>query len=170
MKFDFSSNQFKDFVKQSRAQELHELTRPLFRGGVVVYGKAGIGKTTLLEAFKRENPGAYIKVTMLRGYEIELDGSLLTSYLSTEGRRPKAFPEVLTIDGFDEISSQQKRKQVATLVKEGSSRGYKVILSARESINEKVFEPYVSTFHLQGLKYKDALKLFGRLCTTQFLD
>jgi hypothetical protein len=156
MKFDITDSEaFKAIIKRSRARELHELTQRLYSGPVIVYGEAGIGKSALLEMFKQENPGAYIKITLLRGYEIELDGSLLLPYTPSERGRPTAFPELLIIDGFDEVLAKPLRERVADIIRESWQRGFKVILSAKKQINEKVFEQHASTIRLLGLAEKD---------------
>ncbi|MCC8423573.1 restriction endonuclease [Mucilaginibacter sp. UR6-11] len=161
MKLDITdSEEFREIVRRSRARELHELTRRLYSGAVVVYGEAGMGKTTLLEMFRAENPGAYRKITLLRGYDIELDKSLLVPYILPGGMRPTAFPELIIIDGLDEVLTPALREQVADIVREGWTRGYKVILSARKQPDEKVFDQYTSSINLRGLNEKEILLLY----------
>ncbi|MDB5004392.1 MAG: Restriction endonuclease [Mucilaginibacter sp.] len=155
-----NSEEFREIVRRSRARELHELTRRLYSGAVVVYGDAGMGKTTLLEMFRKENPGAYRKITLLRGYEIELDKSLLVPYILPGGMRPTAFPELVIIDGFDEVLAPALREQVADIVREGWTRGYKIILSARKHLNEKVFDQYTSSIRLRGINEEDIRALY----------
>jgi len=162
MKIDITeSEDFKTIIRRSRARELHELTRRLFNGAVVVYGDAGIGKTALLELFRSENPGAYHKVTLLRGYEIEMNGSLLVPYLMpSERHKGTAFPELLIIDGFDEVLSKSLREKVGEIIKEGWLNGHRVVLSARKHLNEKVFDQYTSAIQLGGIDKRDIRALY----------
>lgn len=157
MKFNITENDdFKAIIRHSRAKDLHELTRRLFNGAVIVYGEAGIGKTALLEMFRNENPGAYYKINFLNGYQIGMDESLLVPFLIPSPRKMvTAFPELLIIDDFDEIRSPALREKVAEIIREGWRMGHRVILSARRHPNEKVFERYASSFKLGGLDEKD---------------
>ncbi|MBS7565312.1 restriction endonuclease [Mucilaginibacter sp. Bleaf8] len=156
-----NSTEFKELIKISRSRELHELSQQRFYGHVIVYGDPGIGKTALLEAFKETNPVGYLSITMLRGYEIEGDESLLSPWLLSQLRRPNinAFPELLIIDDFDQILSKSIREKVATLLKEGRKWGFRVILSARKQINEKVFEANAHRLRLRGLNETDVRRL-----------
>ncbi|MCR8559382.1 restriction endonuclease [Mucilaginibacter sp. BJC16-A38] len=163
MKFDIAdSDEFKTIILQNRAREIHELSQQRFWGHVIVYGEPGIGKTALLEAFRDKNPVGYLGITFLRGHEVELNESLLAPFLISKLRRPNmnGFPELLIIDDFDQIMSKSIREKVATMLQEGRKWGYRVILSARKQINEKVFEQYASVIHLGGLNEKDTLMLF----------
>jgi hypothetical protein len=155
------SQEFKEFIRHSRSREIHELAQQRHWGHVIVYGNAGIGKTALLEAFKEENPVAYLSITFLRGHEVELDDSLLIPFLRSRLRRPNinAFPELLIIDDFDHIRSKSIREKVAKMLKEGRYWGFQVILSARNQIQEKVFESNAHVMRLKGLKDWDVHRL-----------
>jgi hypothetical protein len=156
------SKEFKEIIKQTRAQELHELARQRYLGHVVLYGERGVGKTALLDAFREENPVAYLSITMLRGYEIETDESLLAPFLLSRLRRPhaNAFPELLIIDDFDQIISPHIREKVATMIKEARIWGYRLILSSAIQINEKVFEANANVIRLRGLREREVEMLF----------
>jgi hypothetical protein len=156
-----NSNEFKELIRQSRSREMYELSQQRYYGHVIVYGEPGIGKTALLEAFKERNPGAYLRITMLRGYKIETDESLLAPFLMPRLQRPNinAFPELLIIDDFDQILSKPIREKVATMLKEGRKWGFRVILSARGQINEKIFEANAHVMRLRGLNETDVRRL-----------
>jgi HJR/Mrr/RecB family endonuclease len=157
---------FKELIRSTRAREMHELSQQRFYGHVIVYGEQGIGKTALLEAFKDKNPVAYLSITMLRGHEVERDESLLAPWLLSRLRRPNmnVFPELIIIDDFDQVLSKSTREKVATMLKEGRHWGFRVILSAKKQINEKVFESNAHVMHLRGLNEKavdELVKLYG---------
>jgi len=156
-----NSEEFKELIRRSRSRELHELSQQHFYGHVVMYGEQGIGKTALLETFKEINPAAYLSITLLRGYEIENDDSLLAPWLLSRLRRPsmKAFPELLIIDDFDQVLSKSIREKVASILKDGRKWGFRVILSARKQINEKVFENNAHVMRLRGLNENDVRRL-----------
>ena len=157
MKFDITnSDEFKAIIRRSRATEIRELMRLLQYGHGIVYGAAGIGKTAFLEAFRSENPLAYHKVSFLRGYEVEMNESLLMPYLMfPERRNPMAFPELLIIDGFDEVKTPAIREKVAMIIREGRKFGYRLILSGRRQFNEKVFENNAGVLRLRGIRESD---------------
>lgn len=162
MKVDIiNSEDFKDLIRHSRSREIHELSQQRFSGNTIVYGMAGMGKTTLLEIFREMNPVAYSNITLLRGHEIELNESLITPFLTSKLRQPNinAFPELLIIDDFDNILSKSIRENVATMLKDGRKWGFRVILSARKQINEKVFEANAQVIRLKGLNETDIRKL-----------
>lgn len=156
-----NSEEFKELIRRSRSRELHELSQQHFYGHVVMYGEQGIGKTALLETFKEINPAAYLSITLLRGYEIENDDSLLAPWLLSRLRRPSmnAFPELLIIDDFDQVLSKSIREKVASILKDGRKWGFRVILSARKQINEKVFENNAHVMRLRGLNENDVRRL-----------
>ncbi|MGF7078920.1 restriction endonuclease [Mucilaginibacter sp. UYCu711] len=162
MKIDITnSEEFKELIQRTRAREIHELSQQRFWGHVVVYGESGIGKTALLQTFRDKNPVAYLGITWLRGHEIELDESLLAPFLLSRLRRPgmNGFPELVIIDDFDQILSKPIREKVATMLKEGRHWGFRVILSAKNQINEKVFESNAEVMRLRGLNAKEVDEL-----------
>jgi HJR/Mrr/RecB family endonuclease len=156
-----NSEELKEFVRRTRAREMHELSQQRYWGHVVLYGEAGIGKTALMEAFRDKNPMAYLGIIWLRGHEVELDESLLAPFLLSRLRRPNmnGFPELVIIDDFDQILSKSIREKVATMLKEGRHWGFRVILSAKKQINEKVFESNAHVVRLRGLNEKEINEL-----------
>jgi hypothetical protein len=156
------TKEFKAIISQSRAREIHELSQQRFWGNVIVYGEPGIGKTALLEAFAEKNPVGYLKTTFLRGYEVELDESLLTPFMISKLEFPKstAFPELLVIDDFDQIISKRIRTKVSMILEASRAWGYRVILSARKQINEEVFESNAHVMRLKGLNEQYVRKVF----------
>ncbi|MDB5123694.1 MAG: Restriction endonuclease [Mucilaginibacter sp.] len=161
MKLDISDDEhFKQLIRRSRRDEFNQMAQILRHDHLVLYGEQGIGKTALLEAFRLENPLGYERIGFRSGYEIELDESLLAPYLIprpvTRFNEP---PGLLIIDGFQDIRSAAIKEKIATLMKEGRKTGYRVILSARRQINEKVFENNARTLRLQGLNERDIDRL-----------
>lgn len=155
-----SDKDFNQAVYDSRTREIFDMDTMLSYGHVIVYGEPGIGKTTLLESFKRSNPRGFERIGFRRGYEVEMNESLLAPYLIprplTQFNEPT---DLLMIDGFDEIQSPIIKEKVANIMREGRKTGHRVILSARRQINEKVFEQNARTLWLRGLRDRDIRRL-----------
>lgn len=163
MIFDINaSDEFIKLVRENRSRELFDMDTKLSYGHLIVYGSPGVGKTTLLQAFARLDFRNYRKIGFHRGYEVEMNGSLLDSYLVDQQQDHfMQAPELIIIDGFDEIRSSAIKEKIAHIMREGRKIDRMVILSARSQINEKIFEQLSQTMFLRGLSKQHIDQLFN---------
>lgn len=147
---------FNEVISGSRAREIFDIDTMLSYGHVIIYGEAGIGKTALLEAVRMANTRGFEKIGFRRGYEIEVNETLLAAYLIPRSlTRHNDLHDLLIIDGFDEIKSPTIKEKIANMMREGRKSGLRVILSARKQINEKIFEQNAQTLRLRGIRDRE---------------
>ncbi|WP_207428954.1 restriction endonuclease [Pedobacter sp. SYSU D00535] len=148
-------------ISGSRSRELFDLDTILIAyGHAIVYGEAGIGKTAFLKAFQNLNTPGFGKIDFRSGYEVEANESALLPYLL--GRRIPRHderPDLLIIDGFEEILSPKVKERIERLMREGRKYGLRVILSARQQINEKVFGQLSHSIWLRRLTDQEVNKM-----------
>lgn len=155
-----SDGEFGQIIQGSWTRQIYEIDTWLSYGHVIVYGGWGSGKTTLLNRFAKLNTKGFERIDFWRGYEVEMDDSLLSPYLiASASNRVNEGGELLIIDGFDEIQSPVIKEKLAIIMREGRKLGHRVLLSSRVQINEKIFDHSAHVLFIDGLKPVDISKI-----------
>ena len=122
----------------SREPEIEEISYGLEKHNtVLLVGNAGIGKTTIARYYEYYNPLKFRNVLFFNGIEFDFDDS---KFALLKIQPQSSFDQLIIIDGFDEIYSEDTRQRLTTLVKEGRKYGIKLLLTSRPYIIDRTLQ------------------------------
>ena len=126
---------------------------------VILIGPAGIGKTSLQEAYLKKYGKDYYKVAVISGFEFENRKDIDVTLKEIRNYKYS----LLVIDGYDQIRNSNTKEKLLRIFKEGRKYGTHVLMSTRDEIKLSSFEKNAFVHRMQRLTEKSAERLFSKL-------